>query len=534
MPTLALVSEMVTYAQSLDGNVPVVEITSRNGGSVEARICKHISNPRAVIGHLVFITHEGFQRIAIWPPETIGFDIFIDEVIDVVLNRKPFRLRDNPWVLTNWLKAESVPTTIAERNKRVKAPAEFTYPVWGSKKKTDQDRLDTYIRIMRPESNAADAEIEVASRKAKQLQAKKEKWEAWFAQGITAEDHALAASYLLIVPTPSLTAQDPWYWVKRRDYAKQTDEVYELLEPIPRWILQKAALFTDTAAWRMATEKSDDPKIRNHHKRGLITITGFRRPDLLKAFHRVTVMSALFKYTMLYAVWQTLGVTFVPSEALPLSEVTTPLGNRRLRIYWLSDEGWSKRVRDLSGGIDKILQLIKDSKVIDPKQTVCVVINKDDGSEKQSGTVTAVFDKGIVMPNNVRGQNRWRKHHQLIHCAALNSYTSDIRWMESVLGIDSHTQRIGRTGQEVYQALMRLSLREPTATDDITLVVMDKDVAEWLVQWFSPSDQVEVLEIDASGVIKKKGGKGGRPMIGDKPLTAAEKMRRYRLKRSLT
>jgi hypothetical protein len=38
------------------------------------------------------------------------------------------------------------------------------------------------------------------------------------------------------------------------------------------------------------------------------------------------------------------------------------------------------------------------------------------------------------------------------------------------LGIDSKTQRIGRTGQEVYQTLMRLSLREPRATHDITLV----------------------------------------------------------------
>jgi hypothetical protein len=100
------------------------------------------------------------------------------------------------------------------------------------------------------------------------------------------------------------------------------------------------------------------------------------------------------------------------------------------------------------------------------------------------------------------------------------------------LGLDSLTQRLGRIGQEVYQTLMRLSLRRPEATDDITLVVVDKDVAEWLVQWFSPSDQVDVFEIDSSGVIRKK-GKAGRPKIGNSTMTSTERSRRTRLKKKL-
>jgi hypothetical protein len=59
-------------------------------------------------------------------------------------------------------------------------------------------------------------------------------------------------------------------------------------------------------------------------------------------------------------------------------------------------------------------------------------------------------------------------------------------------------QRIARLGQEVYQTLMRLSLREPSSRADVTLVVVDKDVAEWLPQWFEPRDQVEVAEIDST------------------------------------
>lgn len=114
--------------------------------------------------------------------------------------------------------------------------------------------------------------------------------------------------------------------------------------------------------------------------------------------------------------------------------------------------------------------------------------------------------------------------NELIYCAALNSYTPDIRYIQQVLGIDAPQQRIGRLGQEVYQTLMRLSLREPNATADVTVVVIDRDVAEWLLQWFEPQDQVEVSEIDASGVIHPR-GKSGRPPIGDRAMSDAERKR---------
>jgi hypothetical protein len=36
---------------------------------------------------------------------------------------------------------------------------------------------------------------------------------------------------------------------------------------------------------------------------------------------------------------------------------------------------------------------------------------------------------------------------------------------------------------------------------------MDRDVAEWLPQWFDPIDQVEVIGIDSSGVIRPQSGR---------------------------
>ena len=99
------------------------------------------------------------------------------------------------------------------------------------------------------------------------------------------------------------------------------------------------------------------------------------------------------------------------------------------------------------------------------------------------------------------------------------------------MGINSSQQRIARTGQEIYQSLLRLSLRDPTSKHDVVLVVMDKHCAEWLPQWFEPAEQVEVAEIDSSGVIKRKASRTGRPALGERPMSNAERQRRYREQR---
>jgi hypothetical protein len=107
----------------------------------------------------------------------------------------------------------------------------------------------------------------------------------------------------------------------------------------------------------------------------------------------------------------------------------------------------------------------------------------------------------------------------------LNPYGADIEFLEAMLDIGARDQRIGRVGHSVYQSLMRLSLRDPTCTRDVTLVVMDRDVAEWLPRWFEPADQVEVIGI--GGELLRK-GRGGRPRTG--AMSNAERQRRWRLR----
>ena len=119
----------------------------------------------------------------------------------------------------------------------------------------------------------------------------------------------------------------------------------------------------------------------------------------------------------------------------------------------MTDQSWSKRLRNRSGGIEAILREIANTKVIDMSAPLCVQLNKDDGSEADPDIVRRYFPIGQVLPHRVEGQNRFRHVHQLIHCAALNAYTADIKFLETIHGIDSKEQRIARCGHSVYQAL---------------------------------------------------------------------------------
>jgi len=539
VPTLELVREFVEFARRDPppgkARVPIIEITSREddikprGYTTTELLHCHITrtdpNGKPVKdypdgGHLVFITHETFYRMGrYWPRQTAQFEIVIDEALEVVLTRPPFRLHDNDWVLTSFLTAEEVTVSpLAQRARRRAQKQAYDAGVAVFTQRDARTLVTLELKIAQGPERSSPAEIEQAKEHVKRLRTKRA------ASRQEQTEHDLPDVNAMVRPYMHIRPKD-YNWVKRRVVVEKWDDVYAYINPVLHWLIEEASLFTDWEAWvRMYSRFGYGPL------RGRVTISGFRRPEVLSQFGRVTIMSALFRHTMLYDLWSQLGVVFKKSSLVPLDEPTTPLGSRRLQIYWMTDQGWSKRLRDRSGGIAAVFDFIIKSGIIHRDTMVCVCTNKDDASEDDPTVVREHFPNAIMMPHNSRGQNRFRGYHHLVHCAALNAYTADIRWLETVLGIDSKTQRIARTGQEVYQTLMRLSLRDPNETRDITLVVMDKDVAEWLVQWFEPSDQVDVTEIDSSGVVRPK-GKPGRPTIGNRPMTAAERQLRRRLRR---
>jgi hypothetical protein len=524
MPTLQLIGEMSEVARR-QSDVPVTVITS---GSAELSppaansrrptttklLSEHLSRTTDG-GELVFTTHETLHRVAPdWPEQAARYDLVIDEAPEVILSRAPFRLYENRWALTSFLELGDLVTDSPGLRRARRRVNEASYaaarPIMS---KRDQKIWQTFELILAngPDYSSA-GEYQQAQERIEPLRAKAR--EAAKAAEQAADDGALKL-YSELKPVTLKR-------VSRRVNLVPVDDVYRLLQPVPAWVLQGCPVFTEWEAWVLLVAGCSSGPIR-----GQVSICGFRRPDALRRFARVTILGALLRHSLTWAVWEALGVRFEPSQLIRLNQNTTLLGPRRLRIYWLSDGGWSKRLRDRSGGITTILDAVVKAAVMNPSEPLCVVVNKDDGSEDNPEAVRKFFPMAQILPHRVEGQNRFRHCDQLVHCAALNSWTPDIRFLEAVLGIDAREQRIARTGAAVYQALMRLSLRDPTAKRDVTLVVMDKDVAEWLTRWFTPADQVEVASIDAD-VVRK--GRPGRPRK-ELPLTNAQRQQRWRDRR---
>jgi hypothetical protein len=433
-------------------------------GSVPNAICEFIGKSEG--GHILIVTHEGILRVIGWPKQINKWHLYIDEVFDPLLSTGVLRLR-------------------------------FSHHNLG-------DTLNNFGLVNK-----------------RRL------------QSVLGDDEAKNEYYHI---TPILRYDDPegniWSKVDLHMYGKPYDQVYEGFGDTAEWLRQQESLFTHAGNWDnmkgMKNNKTTLPK-------GAITISGFRRPDRFLGFRRVTIMSALFKSTMLCNLWSRLGIEFKPSPNIKLSQQTTPLGSRRLRIGYLIENPWSKSLRKKSDGIGTVLDIIAKSGVIDRshrganKSGVAIVINIDDRDDPDVQVhIESLFTRHKVLPHNLRGSNEWTNFNQLIYVASLNSTATDIEWVERAIGISAIEQRVARVAHEIYQTLMRLSIRLPQGKDDITVVVMEKMIADWLAQYFRPQRQVEIIQIDTGGRIPKP-GKGGRPK-SDRPLKErnSESVNKYR------
>ena len=591
VPTLELLRELVELARrapppGLDP-VPVFEISSREddehaqqgkprrwtttvllhfritGRDHKGRLLK--DQPPPGQGFIVFATHETLSRMTacppgaandletflkmlrlghgFWPPEADEFELVIDEELPILLADRLRKLHDHAWVLTGFLGVEPVtvsPLARRQRRQMQKQAREAGLEPFDNSKieKAEKllanrvNRIATFKKILEDgAAKSSPGEVEQMERRIRtaenDIAALRAVLTELYAEKADSDKEMENAGFggAVVRPYYRVYPSDP-KWLRRAVRVKDWDDIYAYLQPLPSWFLSGASLFVDQESWlRLVAHDGYGPM------RGQTTISGFRRPDWLGQFQRVTIMSALFKHTYLYAIWEQLGVEFVPSPLVKLAVPTTPLGRRRLKLYWLTDQGWSKRLRDKSGGIEAIFRLIVKAGVLDLDDTVVVCANRDDATEADAGVILKHFGPNArLLPHNTRGQNRWRKFHQLVHTAALNSATPAIKWIESVLGIDSMAQRIGRVGQEIYQATMRLSARDSLAANDIIVIMMDRDVCQWVARWFVPVDQVEINEIDSSGVVHRKRSRTGRPPTGDRAMTNAERQRAYRLR----
>ncbi len=227
------------------------------------------------------------------------------------------------------------------------------------------------------------------------------------------------------------------------------------------------------------------------------------RPSSLDGFGSVIIAGACFKDTLLYQLWDAQRVQFKAMK-LPL-RYTTHANGHLLTIKYVTEEPWSKALRDRSAGgglMATIAVQVRASILAEAGAHPFLWMGNKDVPDDFFGS------HATRLPNTPHGLNTFQDHHTTVVYSALNPSGSHFSFLGK-RGIDSEAVRTALYRQATYQAVMRSSLRNPTDHTPKLVVVMDRATADWLAQKF-PGAVVQAL---GGSPLASVLGKPGRPRV---------------------
>lgn len=250
---------------------------------------------------------------------------------------------------------------------------------------------------------------------------------------------------------------------------------------------------------------------------------GVLSPSLVKGFKSATVMGACFTDSTLFHLWSAQHVEFRPHQRLSRNlRYACHANGSLLTIRYAAEEDWSKTFRDkaftmetASEGqprtvLDRVVQSIGTTF---PETPFVWMGNKDLSDNLFTG-------QALRLPNSPHGLNCFQNVHNVAVLSALNPPPAHFAFLEST-GLNGTEVRRACYWQAVYQAVMRISVRNPGDQTRKTAIVMDRATADWLADLF-PGCAVQPLDGWAAMPAK---GKGGRPR---KYLCDADRKAAYR------
>jgi hypothetical protein len=282
---------------------------------------------------------------------------------------------------------------------------------------------------------------------------------------------------------------------------KRRDQVWD--------IFQRFASILLSPHWSAYVLDDQYANLINHvgERRKLLAFAHLR-PSLLDGFASATIMGACFKQSVLYQLSSAMGVRFLPHKAITKRLRYTTHGNGDLlTIRYATEEDWSKNFRDKTidgAGAqtvgDRVVQRI--SETFGDDQFVWMG-NKDIPDSAFGG-------RGQRLPNSPFGLNPYQHIHNAVVLSALNPPPAHFAFLDA-LGFDSREVKRAGYWQAVYQAAMRISLRDPEDTNAKTVIVMDHATAAWMASLFPGCT---VSSLGGLGDVATK-GKPGRHRMHD-------------------
>ena len=180
------------------------------------------------------------------------------------------------------------------------------------------------------------------------------------------------------------------------------------------------------------------------------------KPSLLDGFASATIMGACFKQSALYQLWSAAGVQFQSHKAITKGlRYTKHTNGHLLTVLYATEEDWSKNFRDKT--IDGVVTV--HDRVV---QRVSETFSEDEFAWMGKDVPDDIFrGRGQRLPNSPFGLNLYQHLHHAALLSALNPPPAHYGFLDA-LGFDSREVRRAGYWQAVYQAAMRISLRNPT------------------------------------------------------------------------
>ena len=249
-----------------------------------------------------------------------------------------------------------------------------------------------------------------------------------------------------------------------------------------------------------------------------------RDATLVQGFKQAIIASALFDQSLTYKFWESQGVRFKRFTDLESQLRYTSHDNGALiEFHFLTDGLWSKSLRDREHdpevSVGRRFEEIVTAFFSD--EHFAYLTNKD------FEDVFVGMPHAVKLPNTPHGLNCFQHIPNFVCLSALNPPKSLSGFIkDNNLTQDEITTAIYRLA--VYQALMRIAIRDPEYKGKIKVVIPDRATAEWLAGLFHGSTIHHLPGLRDDLCVEKR----GRPRNHDEPADSAARQRASRQRKN--
>ncbi|MEI7606333.1 MAG: hypothetical protein WCJ64_03000 [Rhodospirillaceae bacterium] len=254
------------------------------------------------------------------------------------------------------------------------------------------------------------------------------------------------------------------------------DDLIRVVQPLFRELTNRhSQVFITRASWNRLGWQGH----------GQVAVHGWRSPSVCDGWSSVRIMGAFFEMSLLYMIWSNLGVEFKSDKQIKVAAHRH--GERigkRVAIHYFSERNWSKSLRDkIAIDADPLAHVKPILSEVMGQHEFLISMNND----IEDTVISIDYPNAIRIPAVCHGLNEYQNIDKIAFLSALNNTPGHFSYADAVLGISPDQLKQARAHQVAYQSIMRTALRDADSTAQVTVLVPDIALANWLTDVFPGS-----------------------------------------------